>query len=127
MNGFQGSRYIGLEARPDPDDINVQFFLGLSGRILHLKTYFAYPEALELPLVRVSWHDSIECISFAEHVSGHTLTTIGEELLAKMWQGKGSYNNIYWRKGSEVVKPDLAEDSNNYIIMAAGKEALRFF
>ena len=124
VDAFQGSHYLGVEARPDAEEIEVQYLLAPQARVLHLETYFSFPSSMETPPVEVSWKNSIECLSFAEHISEHDLTPVGEELLARAWRDQGLLQCIAWRKIAESLK---ADHKRNYVTMTSGNESLRFF
>ena len=120
---FNGSEYLGLNARASPHGYHIETFLSPSLRILWLRTYLcSYEPGSET--VGVSWSDSIEALTVARVVRGPSMTAIGESLLAQTWQEQGVLNRVTWLSAHSTRRN---ENMVFYVLMTAYDETLRFF
>lgn len=107
---FQGPRYRGIEAKADPEDIEVRTFLSAHRRNLELESKFQCGDwdkscgaRSEARRVSISWRYSIEAVAFAHHVNGHDLSPIAEEELAHALQQRGSLQDVSWQIAGNTV------------------------
>ena len=127
---FRGAEYLGLEAQGDLFGAGVQMLVSPSGKTLKLASYINPMGAVTSPsehtgaLIEVSWLASIRALVFAEHVSGHSITALGEKSLAEAWKERNILANIQWRgAGAAIREPHGA----GHITRTSSNESLRFF
>ena len=127
---FRGTEYLGLEAQADLFGAGVQMLVSPSGKTLKLASYINPSAAAEDryggtgSLIEVSWLASIRALVYAEHVSGHSITALGERSLAEAWKERNILHNIAWCGAGAGIKET---HRTGYITRTSSNESLRFF
>ncbi|KAL9116368.1 MAG: hypothetical protein Q9187_007110 [Circinaria calcarea] len=112
---FRGAEYLGLEAQADLFGAHVQMLVSPSGKTLKLSSYIKPraeskpPSRSKGPLIEVGLLASIRALVFAEHVSGHSITALGEKSLAEAWQERNIFQQIMWSPMSLSGSLQLAD------------------